>query len=83
MCALNIKHDKCNMIYLETKVWFFDKGTSNLISIRTPVDNNTLNLRDILKYACNGCNLWQAKKGLPNFTSGNLWATQPIALLIL
>ena len=26
-----------------------------------------MNLRDILQYACNGCNLWRAKKGLPTF----------------
>ena len=30
-----------------------------------PVDNN--NIEFILRYACNGCNLWRAKKGLPKF----------------
>ena len=48
-----------------------------------PFDNKTLNLRDILQNACNGCNLWPAKKGLtklyfrqplgnPTYSSPNL-----------
>ena len=32
-----------------------------------PVDKKTLNFIDILQYACNGCHLWRAKKGLPKF----------------
>ena len=32
-----------------------------------PVDNDNINLRDILQYACNSCILWRAKKGLPKF----------------
>ena len=59
------------------KILVFDKGTSNLISIKMPVDNNNIEFE-----GCNGCYLWQPKKGYLNITLGNLSATQPIALLI-
>ena len=44
------------------KILVFDKGTSNLISIKMPVDNNNIEFE-----GCNGCYLWQTKKGLPKY----------------
>ena len=67
MCALNIRHDKCNMIYLETKFWFLIKEPLISSAAECLLTITTLNLRDILHYACNGCNLWRAKIGLPKF----------------
>ena len=46
----------------------FDKGTSNIISIRMPVDNNKFEFKGYFT-VCNGCILWRAKKVLPKFYS--------------
>ena len=55
------------MIYLETKFWFLIKELLVLLVPDCLLTITTLHVRDILHYACNGCNLWQAKKGLPKF----------------
>ena len=59
------------MIYLETlvleKFWFLIKEPLISSAAECLLTITTLNLRDILHYACNGCNLWQAKIGLPKF----------------
>ena len=52
-----------------------------------PVDNNNIEFEGYLQYACNGCNLWQAEKGLPKFyfrqPLGNLTYSSPnLAILV-
>ena len=52
-CTLNITHDKFNMIYLETNVWFLIKEPLIKSASERLLTITTLNLRDILNYACN------------------------------
>ena len=46
------------------------------------MDKDNINLRDILQYAVTAVSYGEPKKGYPNLILGNLWATQPVALLI-
>ena len=68
MCSVAYKHPTSVILsILDLNLGFQKKRKVNLIFIIKPVDNDNINLRDILQYACNSCILWRAKKGLPKF----------------